>query len=112
MPINQKATPIHRMGLQPDLRRRRRERSDSTVLVMWCDEAGEDRYTNARALDVSDSGLRLQMPMRIRERSYVTLRSDALGIHGRASVRYCSRVRNTYLIGVEFAAGLKRQEKT
>jgi hypothetical protein len=99
------------MGMQRDLRRQRRERSNSTVLVMWCDEAGEDRYSDAQALDVSEIGLRLQIPVRIRERSYVTLRSESLGIHGRASVRYCSRVGNKYIIGVEFAAGLKRQPK-
>ena len=96
--------------MERDLRRRRREASDSSVLVMWCDEAGEDRYVNARALDVSEIGLRLQIPVRIRERSYVTLRSDALGIHGRASVRYSKRSGNAYIMGVEFAAGLKRQK--
>ena len=79
--------------------------------LIWTDEAGGDRCANARALDISDIGLRLQMPVRIRERSYVTLRSEALGIHGRASVRYCSRVGNNYIVGVEFAAGLKRQSK-
>jgi hypothetical protein len=99
------------MAMQNDLRRRSRELSDSTVVVMWCDEAGDDRFANARALDVSDIGLRLQIPVRIRERTYITLRADALGIHGRASVRYCSRVRNQYIIGVEFAAGLKREPK-
>lgn len=81
------------------------------MVVTWCDEEGHDKFANARALDVSDIGLRLQIPVRIREKSYISLRCEALGIHGRASVRYCSRAGNKYIIGVEFAAGLKRRAR-
>jgi len=96
------------MADRHDLRRHERQDSDSTVVVMWRDASGNDKFANARALDISDVGLRLQMPEPLRPQSYITLRAEKLGIHGQASVRHCSGRGGKYIIGVEFSAGLRR----
>ncbi len=92
-----------------DLRRKTREQSDSKLVVVWRDESGIDHSANGRALDLSDAGIRLQLPVAVPVRSYIILRAEKLGIHGQASVRYCSRRGNHYIVGVEFTAGIHRR---
>ena len=91
-----------------DLRRRLREGSNCKVVVVWRDEHGTDKFANGRAQDVSDIGLRLMMPTAIPVGAYITVRCEELGIHGRASVRYCHGRGAQFTVGVEFSAGLTR----
>jgi hypothetical protein len=92
---------------------RRHDRSDvrSLVQLMWKDRYGNEKFTNAYTLDVSESGMRLEVPEQMPERSYVTMRADKLGLHGTASVRSCSRKGTKYVVGLEFSAGLKFKPK-
>lgn len=99
------------MASRNDLRRRNRESSDGKVVVAWRDERGNDNVANAKALDVSDVGVRLEMPVPIRVQTYITMRAEKLGLHGQASVRHCSRKGSRYVIGAEFSAGLSRTRK-
>jgi hypothetical protein len=88
---------------------RRHERTEhaETVQVVWKDRDGADRFTNARTLNISEVGMRLEVPEPLAERSYVTLRCDKLKLNGRASVRTCQRKGNRYLVGLEFSVGMK-----
>lgn len=95
---------------QRDLRRKTRENSDCKVVAVWRDEQGTDKFANGRAMDVSDVGVRIQMPVAIRVGSYITLRAEQLGIHGQGSVRYCTRQGHLFSIGVEIS-GMPRRPK-
>ena len=90
-----------------DLRRQARRSCSQPIGIMWRDTAGDDKFMNAPARDISESGVGLQIPEPVAVRSFVTLSAEKLGIHGRASVRHCSRQGLTYRIGVEFTSGLK-----
>ena len=92
-----------------DLRRQDREGLNSVVVVMWRDASGNDKFANARALDVSELGLRLEMPEPIPVKSYITLRADKLGIQGHGSVRHCTRRHGKYIIGVELSGAVGRR---
>lgn len=74
---------------------------------MWKDGQGVDRFTTARSIDISESGMSITTPEPITERSYVILRADKLDLHGTASVRHCLRKGSSYVVGLEFSAGLK-----
>ena len=74
---------------------------------MWKDRDGGDKYANARMLDISELGMRIEVPEPLQERSYVTLRCDKLKLNGRASVRSCLRKGIKYLVGLEFSVGMK-----
>ena len=74
---------------------------------MWRDPTGDDKFMNAPVRDISESGVGLQVPEPVAVRSFVTLSAGKLGIHGRASVRHCSRQGVNYRIGVEFTGGFK-----
>jgi len=51
--------------------------------------------------------MRVKVPESLAEHTLVTLRSDRLALHGRASVRSCVRQSARYLVGLEFIGGLQ-----
>jgi PilZ domain len=74
---------------------------------MWCDTSGHDKFANATALDISETGVRLKVPEALTVQSCVTLRSENLKLQGQASVRYCSRIGTNYAVGLEFGRGVR-----
>jgi len=95
------------MGTRHDLRRQDRRPCEQKVTVTWHDARGENKFTIARAIDISESGIRLQMPEPPPLHTYVMLRATKLGLLGNASVRYCIRTATSkYAVGAEFTAGL------
>jgi hypothetical protein len=74
---------------------------------MWCDTSGNDKFANATALDISETGVRLKVPEALTVQSCVTLRCENLKLQGQASVRYCSRMGTTYAVGLEFGRGVR-----
>lgn len=95
------------MAARHDLRRHNRQDCSPKVKIMWCDASGNDKFANALALDVSETGVRLKVPEALAVQSCVTLRSENLKLHGQASVRHCSRLGTTYAIGLEFSRGVR-----
>ena len=89
-----------------DLRRHRRYAVDSGVLqVAWLDSTGRMKTARTRALNVSESGMALELPeaalqMRIR------FESERFNIRGMGAVRYCRRTGGKYIVGLEFADDL------
>jgi hypothetical protein len=91
-----------------DLRRQDRRKCDHSVTVLWRDSRGEEKFVNAKAVDICESGLRLQMPEELPRQAYLMLRALKLGLSGHASVRHCTRIGGAkFTIGVEFTAGLR-----
>jgi hypothetical protein len=62
-----------------DLRRNDRRPCDHNVKVMWRDLAGQDKFTHAKALDISELGLRLQMPEALPHQAYLGLNGPSWG---------------------------------
>ncbi len=96
------------MGRRHDLRRQARQPCEHHVTLMWRDSRGDNKFANARAVDISESGMRLQVPEALPLHAYITLQATKLGLLGNASVRYCLRTAATkYAVGAEFTAGLR-----
>jgi hypothetical protein len=90
-----------------DLRRQERQVCDQRVTVLWRDQ-GADKFVHAKAVDICELGLRLQMPEALQRQTYLTLNAPHLGLLGQASVRHCERLQGSkYAVGVEFTAGLR-----
>jgi hypothetical protein len=90
-----------------ELRRNQRAEVSSPARLVWQDRGGSDCFMNGRALDVSPSGMRIEVADPIEKQTYVTVECAALRLHGRASVRSCTRKGMKYILGLEFSAGLK-----
>ena len=88
---------------------RRQERAEVAVQVdvMWTDRQGHERFATARSIDICESGIRIQVPEALPERSFVRLRADKIGLAGSASVRSCIKKGTKFLAGLEFSGGMK-----
>jgi hypothetical protein len=99
------------MAEKGNFRRHNRTQAQSIVELVWKDPLGNEKYTKARTLDISEAGMRVEVPERIPERSYVTIRADQLSLHGRGSVKTCRGKGIKYVVGLEFSAGMKWKPK-
>jgi hypothetical protein len=90
-----------------ELRRHWRSTQSASASIVWSDRGGGDKFVNGRTVNVSESGLRIEVSEPIEKQTYVTVQCLALGLHGRASVRSCARKGTKYLLGLEFSAGLR-----
>ncbi|HTW65934.1 MAG TPA: PilZ domain-containing protein [Bryobacteraceae bacterium] len=99
------------MNQEGDLRRHVRSVKISPVQIVWKDRQGVDKYIQGRIVDVSESGMRVEVAEPFERQTYVTLQSLGLGLHGTASVRSCTRKGTKYTVGLEFSAGLKWKPK-
>jgi len=82
------------------------------VQLVWKDRQDIDRFMKGRILDVSESGIRVELPDPLDRQTYVTLQAASLGLHGSASVRSCVRKGMKYIVGLELSGGLKWKPKT
>jgi hypothetical protein len=99
------------MSREGELRRHERADQSLPVQIVWQDRSGTDRFINGRTLNVSKSGMRVETGEQIDRLTYVTVQCVALGVHGRASVRSCTRKGMKYILGLEFSGGLQWKPK-
>jgi len=99
------------MAADHHLRRHGRAEKSSPLQIVWQDRTGADKYVQGKTLDISPSGMRVELAEPIERGVYVTVQCPALGVHGRASVRSCSRKGMKYILGLEFSGGLEWKPK-
>jgi hypothetical protein len=76
-----------------------------TVAILCESEDGQESRYQARLVDISVSGAKLWLPVRLPKRMLVTFNCSGLGVGGRGTVRYCNASKGGYLIGLEMANG-------
>lgn len=91
-----------------DARRHRRIPYIGPVMVSW-DERGETRYARGKCIDVSEGGLRLELPVAVPPGTGISLRAERMSISGSARVRHMTRYGGKYLVGVELGQALHEQ---
>jgi len=88
-----------------NIRRHTRLEGKTNGQVVWQDRLGRDKWAKAVLLDVSESGARFEVPEPLELRSVVGLTSQPLRLNAQATVRFCKRQGNKYIIGAEFVGG-------
>lgn len=100
------------METRRDLRRNIRRSCEHQVTVMWRGPQGEDKYVSTKVVDISELGLRLQMPEGMQRQTYLVVSAPKLGLSGQASVRHSGRIKGAkFAVGVEFASGMRWKPK-
>ncbi len=99
------------MASEDKLRRHSRAEKSSPLQIVWQDRTGTDKYVQGKSLDISSSGMRVELTEQIDRGTYVTVQCAALGVHGRASVRSCIRKGLKFILGLEFSGGLAWKPK-
>jgi hypothetical protein len=85
-----------------DKRRKQRQLFDCALEISWKDEAGTSRTLAVHAIDLSNSGIRVESsePIELHTEAYV--RAERYGLSGPTTVRHCARRGSKYVLGLEF----------
>jgi len=87
-------------------RRRYSRKTVRGMVPIPCEsEEGQESRYQARLVDVSASGAKLWLPVRLPTRTIVTFNCSDLGVGGRGTVRYCNATKGGYEIGLEMGNG-------
>ncbi|MGA2214198.1 MAG: PilZ domain-containing protein [Bryobacteraceae bacterium] len=100
------------MARKGELRRHPRTPISAPLQLTWKDRQGIDRFLNGHTLDVSESGIRVELRDPLEKQTIVTLQAASLGLQGAASVKNCVRKGMKFLVGLEFSGGLKWKPKS
>jgi len=92
--------------MRKDLRRHVRMTDSSEVSLSWQDPHGHFRFSQGLCLEISQTGMRVQIPERVALRSYVNLKANCAGLACSASVRHCMRKAGSFIVGLEFSSPL------
>jgi hypothetical protein len=84
-----------------------REALNSFVRVLATDAEGFPLQLMGKCVNVSESGMRVELKDRLQTRSYVSFQIEKPRFEGTASVRSESRSRNGWQYGLEFSGGLR-----
>jgi EAL and modified HD-GYP domain-containing signal transduction protein len=96
---------LHATVRKANSRRKVRHGVQGSIQVLWEDSTGREQITMAQLLNVSVSGLQLQMVDRIPLHTAVSCSAPKMGVSGRGVVRYCNPSKGKYVIGLEFSNG-------
>lgn len=77
------------------------------VRLHWRDRGGCTFQINARCLDISRTGVKLEIARAIEPLTLVNLHSPEFRIAGVAVVRHCDRKGLGWVAGLQFAGGLE-----
>jgi EAL and modified HD-GYP domain-containing signal transduction protein len=96
---------MHATARKADSRRHVRHVVQGSMQVLWEDSLGREKVTVAQLINVSVSGVQMQLTERLAVQTAVSCSAPKMGISGRGVVRYCNPSRGKYLIGLEFTNG-------
>lgn len=88
-----------------NIRRHERTACDTKGRATWADRSGQDKWAIVRIFDLSESGVRLELPEPVEARSVISFTSDDMKVRGQATVRFCRHQGTKYVVGAEFVGG-------
>ncbi len=89
-----------------DLRRTDRRPFRTAVDLSWTEASDELRFTRGRCVDISGSGLRLEVDDPVPARALANVRIPRLHLGGTASIRHVRRVGMKYTVGLQMSQRL------
>jgi hypothetical protein len=85
-----------------DKRRKQRQLFDCALEISWKDGAGTSRTRPVQAIDLSNSGIRVESSEPVELHTAVYVRAERYGLSGSTTVRHCGRRGSKYVLGLEF----------
>jgi hypothetical protein len=90
-----------------ETRRHQRSLYTGPVRVSWEESGGLIKYTEAKCLDVSEGGLRMEARVLIPRNTSVTLRVERINLAGSASVKHVARRGSKFVLGLRLSSELR-----
>ncbi len=86
-----------------DGRRHQRIPYAGPVRISWIGPTGDPAYTIGKCIEVSESGMRVEVPVQIPVRTSLLLNAERIKLSGPATVRHCDRRGAKYALGLELS---------
>src|SRR5580658_7152403 len=91
------------IGRKRERRRHSRSPIGKMVPILWEDQDGRESHSQGRLIDISVSGAKMWLPMKLPARATVSFNCPALALGGRGTVRYCNSTKDGYEVGLEMS---------
>jgi curved DNA-binding protein len=89
-------------NMQVNNRREHRRNSSSTYSICWQRQLGEMASAEVQSVDLSNLGIRINCPVELNPGTTVFIECQGTQTRGYCTVRHCTRLGETYSIGLEF----------
>jgi len=96
---------LHATSRHKDTRRRARHPQRGRIRLRLRPANGPERIISASLVNISVSGIQIQVDNAVPVGTRVNCNEIGLGIAGNGSVRYCNPAKGKYLVGLEFVDG-------
>jgi hypothetical protein len=93
------------MSLGHNLRRHRRIPYLGPIRISW-EEHGQPRFTLAKCVDISETGLRIESPHPVRAGTTIQLAAERIQLSGAATVKHTIRIGSKYLLGIQLTRAM------
>lgn len=97
------------MKVMADPRHEARTPNVAEVKITWLAADGGARFARGRCIDLSQSGMKIEVTESIPVQSRVGVECSTAGVRCTALVRHCSRSKMKWHVGLEFTTGLSLQ---
>src|SRR5579864_1990880 len=88
-----------------DKRHNRRIQYVKPIRIAW-EENGEPRFAYAKCIEISENGVRIELPYQVRAGSTILLREDSLGLTTSATVKHLIRKGGKCFLGLHLRQGI------
>src|SRR5271170_7112933 len=96
-------TDVVERSSSKEMRQDPRLASGDSVRLGWEDLATGARFVSGKCVDVSATGLKIEVLVPIPVRTYVMIRAETLGFSGSGVVKHSLRRGTKYVIGVQLS---------
>ena len=91
--------------LHSDRRRELRASLNAPLAILCTDSEGRETRLQARIIDISGTGAKMIVPVKLPRSTTVYFYCDRFSVGGRGTVRYCDPHKQGYAIGLAFPSG-------
>ncbi|HML18027.1 MAG TPA: PilZ domain-containing protein [Bryobacteraceae bacterium] len=88
-----------------DSRRHRRIPYIGPIQISW-EASGQTRFAQGKCIDISESGLRIEVPAPVPPRANLSVRAERIKLSGSATVKHVARYGSKYILGIEMSQRL------
>jgi hypothetical protein len=75
------------------------------IRISW-DEPSGPRFAMGKCIELSESGIRVEVPVNVAVRTSLTLNAERIKLAGSASVRHVTRHGAKYILGLELSQSM------
>jgi len=76
------------------------------IRLSWSDASGNPSFTTAKCIEISQSGMRVEVSVNIPERTILQLNAERIKLGGSSTVRHVVRQGAKYILGLELSQSM------